>query len=280
MSRAAASRSIGAGIFEGKRVRIDVVTLFPEMVLQAARIGVTGRALERGLWRLGVWNPRDFATDAHRTVDDRPYGGGPGMVMMAEPLSRAIAAARAAQREDAVAATRVIHPSPAGAPLTHPRVVELAGAQRTGYVLIASRYEGVDERLVEREVDEEIAVGDFVVSGGELPALMIIDAIARLLPGALNDEDSAQQDSFAAGLLDCPHYTRPVVYEGMAVPDVLMSGHHENIRRWRLAQALQRTKERRPDLLAGRAPRKDEQRQDARTSADTLRCAPNAKESK
>jgi len=268
-------------------VRIDVVTLFPEMVLQAARIGVTGRALERGLWKLGVWNPRDYATDAHRTVDDRPYGGGPGMVMMAEPLSQAIAAAKAAQRADEVATSRVIHLSPAGAPLTHRRVVGMAAAADAGYVLIASRYEGIDERLVEREVDEEIAVGDFVVSGGELPALMIIDAMARLLPGALNDEDSAQQDSFAEGLLDCPHYTRPVVYEGMAVPDVLLSGHHENIRRWRLAQALRRTQERRPDLLAGRTLTKDEaalpasreQRQDARTSADPLRCAPEAKES-
>jgi tRNA (guanine37-N1)-methyltransferase len=260
-------------------VRIDVVTLFPEMVLQAARIGVTGRALERGLWQLGVWNPRDYAADAHRTVDDRPYGGGPGMVMMAEPLSQAIAAAKAAQQEDGVAATRVIHLSPAGTPLTHRRVAELAGARDVGYVLIASRYEGIDERLVEREVDEEIAVGDFVVSGGELPALMMIDAIARLLPGALNDEDSAREDSFADGLLDCPHYTRPVMYRGLAVPEVLLSGHHENIRRWRLAQALRRTRERRPDLLAGRVRMKDEQRQVARTSAETLRCAPDAKES-
>ena len=269
-------------------MRIDVVTLFPEMVLQAARIGVTGRALERGLWKLGVWNPRDYATDAHRTVDDRPYGGGPGMVMMAEPLAQVIAAAKAAQRGEGIATTRVIHLSPAGTPLTHRRVVQLATAAGVGYLLIASRYEGVDERLVEREVDEEIAVGDFVVSGGELPALMMIDAIARLLPGALNDGDSAQQDSFAEGLLDCPHYTRPVVYEGLAVPEVLLSGHHGNIRRWRLAQALRRTRERRPDLLAGRVPTKDEaaltdseeQRQDVRTSAEPLRCAPHEKECK
>jgi tRNA (guanine37-N1)-methyltransferase len=269
-------------------VRIDVVTLFPEMVMQAARIGVTGRALENRLWRLGVWNPRDYATDAHRTVDDRPYGGGPGMVMLAGPLSQAIAAAKDAQRGDGIAATRVIHLSPAGAPLTHRRVTELAAAENAGYVLIASRYEGIDERLVAREVDEELAVGDFVVSGGELPALMVIDAIARLLPGALNDADSAREDSFADGLLDCPHYTRPEVYEGVAVPEVLLSGHHENIRKWRLSQSLRRTRERRPDLLAGRALSKEEaallglaeQRQDARTSAPALRCAPKAKESK
>src|SRR6185369_10803033 len=148
--------------------------------------------------------------------------------------------------------------SPAGTPVTHQRVAAFAAAANAGYVLIASRYEGIDERVVEREVDEELAVGDFVVSGGELPALMLIDAIARLLPGALNDEDSAQQDSFADGLLDCPHYTRPEVYEGVAVPEVLLSGHHENIRRWRRAQSLRRTQKRRPDLLAGRALTKDE----------------------
>ena len=239
-------------------MRIDVVTLFPEMVTQAARVGVTGRALDRGLWRLGVWNPRDFATDAHRTVDDRPYGGGPGMVMLAAPLAQAIGAAKAAQGQDGVSATRVIHLTPAGAPLTHARVVELAAARNAGYVLLAGRYEGIDERLVERCVDEEIAIGDFVVSGGELPALMVIDAIARLLPGALNDEQSAREDSFADGLLDCPHYTRPEMYEGIAVPDVLLSGHHEQIRRWRLTQSLRRTRDRRPDLLAGRPLTKEE----------------------
>ena len=239
-------------------MRIDVVTLFPEMVAQTAAVGVTGRALERGLWRLGVWNPRDFTTDNHKTVDDRPYGGGPGMVMLAEPLSQAIAAAKAAQRAEGVVQPRVIHLSPAGTPLTHVRVMELAMAADAGYVLLAGRYEGIDERLLMREVDEEIAVGDFVVSGGELPALMVIDAVARQLPGALNDEQSAREDSFANGLLDCPHYTRPEVYEGMAVPDVLMSGHHEQIRRWRLQQSLRRTRERRPDLLAGRTLSKEE----------------------
>ena len=239
-------------------MRIDVVTLFPDMVTQAAAIGVTGRALARGLWQLGVWNPRDFANDAHRTVDDRPFGGGPGMVMMAAPLAKAIAAARAAQAAAGASATRVIHLTPAGVPLKHARVAALSAAATAGYVLLAGRYEGIDERLIAREVDEEIAIGDFVVSGGELPALMLIDAIARLLPGALNDEQSAREDSFAEGLLDCPHYTRPEVYEGVAVPDVLLSGHHERIRRWRLAQSLQRTRERRPDLLAGRTLTKDE----------------------
>ena len=239
-------------------MRIDVVTLFPHMVAQAARVGVTGRALERGLWRLGVWNPRDYATDNHRTVDDRPYGGGPGMVMMAAPLAQAIAAATAAQHGEGVAAPRVIHLTPAGVPLTHARVMELATAHNAGYVLLAGRYEGIDARLIVREVDEEIAIGYFVVSGGELPALMVIDAIARQLPGALNDEQSAREDSFVAGLLDCPHYTRPEVYEGVAVPEVLLSGHHAEIRRWRLQQALRRTRNRRPDLFSGRALTKDE----------------------
>ena len=234
-------------------MRIDVVTLFPEMVEHAAKFGVTGRALQRGLWRLGVWNPRDFVHDRHRTIDDRPYGGGPGMVMLAEPLAAALAAARAAQTIDACKATRTLYLSPAGKPLTHRRVAELAeDGPTTGLVLVAGRYEGIDERLFEREMDEEVAVGDFVVSGGELPALMLIDAVLRLRPGVLNDADSASQDSFAEGLLDCPHYTRPEVYEGQRVPEVLLSGHHEAIRAWRLQQALGRTWERRPDLLESR----------------------------
>src|SRR5205823_14326174 len=207
-------------------MRIDVVTLFPEMIEHAASFGVTGRARERKLWTLGVWNPRDFAYDNHKTVDDRPYGGGPGMVMLPGPLTEAIDAARAAQRAAGVTTTQTIHLTPAGTPLTHDRVVELARATDAGYVLVAGRYEGIDERVAIREIDEEIAVGDFVVSGGELPALMVIDAIARLLPGALNDADSAAQESFVGGLLDCPHYTRPEVFEGMAVPSVLLSGNH------------------------------------------------------
>jgi tRNA (guanine37-N1)-methyltransferase len=240
-------------------MRIDVITLFPQMVLDASRYGVTGRALERGLWRLAAWNPRDFATDSYRTVDDRPYGGGPGMVMLAQPLRAALAAARAAQREDGVSQSRTIYLSPAGAPLTHARVAALAqAADATGYVLLAGRYEGIDERLVAREVDEEIAVGDFVVSGGELPALMLIDAIVRQRPGVLNDADSAAQESFVEGLLDCPHYTRPEEDAGARVPDVLLSGDHAAIRRWRLKQALGRTWQRRPDLLARRALSKEE----------------------
>jgi tRNA (guanine37-N1)-methyltransferase len=236
---------------EGRVLRIDVVTLFPEMIEHAARFGVTGRAQERGLWRLRTWNPRDFATDNHRTVDDRPYGGGPGMVMMAPPLALAIAAARAAQQAEGVAQVRTVYLSPAGAPLTHARVVDWAGAQDTGYVLLAGRYEGVDERLV-AQLDCEVALGDVVVSGGELPALMLIDAMVRQLPGALNDARSALEESFAAGLLDCPHYTRPESWQGETVPAVLLSGDHAAIARWRHEQALRRTRQRRPDLL-GRA---------------------------
>ena len=240
-------------------MRIDVVTLFPEMIEHAIGFGVTGRARERGLWQLGVWNPRDFATDNHRTVDDRPYGGGPGMVMLPGPLALAIVAARSAQQAAGVASIRTIHLTPAGAPLAHARVAELASAGDAGYVLIAGRYEGIDERLIAREVDEEIAMGDFVVSGGELPALMLIDALARQLPGALNDAESAVQDSFVDGLLDCPHYTRPEIFEGAAVPPVLLSGNHAAIARWRRMQALGRTWDRRPELLEARTLTKDEQ---------------------
>ena len=228
------------------------------MVEQAAGFGITGRAKERGLWQLGTWNPRDFATDNHRTVDDRPYGGGPGMVMLAEPLAKAPAAARDAQRAAGVSKTTTIHLSPAGRPLVHARVASLAAEPAAGYVLLAGRYEGIDERLIAREVDEEIAIGDFVVSGGELPALMLIDAIVRHLPGALNDAASAEQESFVDGLLDCPHYTRPEQLAGERVPDVLLSGHHEAIRRWRLKEALRRTAERRPDLLQRRTLSKEE----------------------
>ncbi len=241
-------------------MRIDVVTLFPEMIGEAVRYGVTGRALERGLWRLGLWNPREFVADNHRTIDDRPYVGGPGMVMLAEPLAKALAAARAAQRAEGCKATRTLYLSPAGAPLVHSRVAELAAAaDDTSYVLLAGRYEGIDERLLASEVDEEIAVGDFVVSGGELPALMVIDAIVRQRPGVLNDAESAVQDSFVAGLLDCPHYTRPEELGGVRVPDVLLSGHHAAIRAWSLKQSLGRTWERRPDLLEGRTLSNDEQ---------------------
>jgi len=240
-------------------MRIDVVTLFPEMIEHAVRFGVTARARERKLWRLELWNPRDFARDNHKTVDDRPYGGGPGMVMLPGPLCAAIDAARAAQRADGIAATRTIHLTPAGTPLTHARVVELSQSRDVGYVMIAGRYEGIDERVAIREVDEEIAVGDIVVSGGELPALMLIDAMVRQLPGALNDADSAAQESFVAGLLDCPHYTRPEVFEGMQVPAVLLSGNHAAIAQWRSMQAIGRTWERRPALLDGRTLTAQEQ---------------------
>jgi tRNA (guanine37-N1)-methyltransferase len=229
-------------------MRFDVVTLFPELVEHAMRFGIPGRARERGLWTLATVNPRDFATDAHRTVDDRPYGGGPGMVMLAAPLMQALAAAQAAQHAAGYAASRVVYLSPSGVPLTHARVMAMATAAE-GVVLLAGRYEGIDERLLARAVDEEIAIGDFVVSGGELPALMLMDAVARQLPGALNDAESAVQESFVAGVLDCPHYTRPEEFEGERVPDVLLSGNHAAIRRWRRMQALGRTLQRRPDLL-------------------------------
>ena len=235
----------------------DVVTLFPEMFSALTQSGVTRRALEEGRWSLDLWNPRDFTEDNHRTVDDRPYGGGPGMVMMAKPLEAAINAARARQAEAGAAPCRVLCLSPQGALLTHRRVMELAEGEE-GIILLCGRYEGIDERLIERCVDEEISIGDFVLSGGEIPAMALLDAVVRQLPGVLNDADSAAQDSFVAGLLDCPHYTRPEEYEGSRVPDVLLSGHHEEIRRWRLKEALGRTWQRRPDLLAGRMLSKEE----------------------
>ena len=225
-------------------MRIDVVTLFPDLVLALQRGGITGRAVARGLLDLAVWNPRDYTHDRHRTVDDRPYGGGPGMVMKVEPLRAAIRAARAAQD----AARPVIHLSPQGRRLDQAGVHELAALP--GMILVAGRYEGIDERLVETEIDQEWSIGDFVLSGGELAAMVMIDTVTRLLPGALGDEDSAQQDSFADGLLDYPHYTRPEVLDGLQVPDVLLGGNHQAIARWRRKQALGRTWLRRPDLLA------------------------------
>jgi tRNA (guanine37-N1)-methyltransferase len=231
-------------------MRFTAVTLFPELVEAACGFGIMGRARTRGLWALDVVNPRDFAQDAHRTVDDRPYGGGPGMVMMAPPLAAAIAAARDGQRRAGCASVRVVHLTPAGAPLSHARVAAMAAERDAGYVLLAGRYEGIDERLVAREVDEEVAIGDFVVSGGELPALMLMDAVVRLLPGATNEAASVEQESFADGLLDTPHYTRPELWQDEAVPEVLRSGNHAAIARWRRMQALGRTRARRPDLFA------------------------------
>src|ERR1700694_4803923 len=237
-------------------MRIEGVKLFSQPVEGAASYGVTGRARERALWTLGTTNPRDFTTDRHKSVDDRPYGGGPVMVMLAEPLEQAVSAARRRVASKGARAPRCIYMSPRGEPLRHRRVVELAA--EPGLVIIAGRYEGVDERLLARTVDLELAIGDFVVSGGELPALLLIDAIVRQLPGVLNDAQSSVEDSFVDGLLDCPHYTRPEVYEGRAVPAVLMSGDHAAIARWRLKQALGRTWLQRPELLAARGTSEEE----------------------
>ena len=243
---------------EGRFVA-DVVTLFPEMFVAVAQSGITRRALEEGRWSLDFWNPRDFTKDVHRTVDDRPYGGGPGMVMLPEPLEAAIKAAKARQAAAGLAQSRVLYLSPQGAPLTHQRVMRFVEAtEEEGVVLLCGRYEGIDERLIERCVDEEISIGDFVLSGGEIPAMALLDAVVRQLPGVLNDADSATQDSFVAGLLDCPHFTRPEEYEGQRVPEVLLSGHHEKIRLWRLKQSLGRTWQRRPEMLSGRLLSKEE----------------------
>jgi tRNA (guanine37-N1)-methyltransferase len=228
-------------------MRFDVVTLFPEMFRAVTEWGITRRALEQGIWQLQSWNPRDFTSDAYRTVDDRPYGGGPGMVMLAEPLEKAIGAARGARREAGAAAGPVLYLSPQGRALSQQKVLEMA--RGTGAILLCGRYEAVDERLIERCVDEEVSVGDFVLSGGEIAAMGLIDAVVRQLPEALGDSQSALQDSFANGLLDCAHYTRPEVYEGLAVPEMLLSGHHARIERWRRDRALEATWRKRPDLL-------------------------------
>lgn len=237
----------------GLVIRFDVVTLFPEMLSAVARSGITGRALEARLWRLATWNPRDFTTDNYRTVDDRPYGGGPGMVMLAEPLERTL---------DAVGqsggSAKAIYLSPQGKKLDHPRVMKLV--QEQAVTLLCGRYEGIDERLLQRRVDEEISIGDYVLSGGELAAMVVMDAVVRQLPGAVGDGASVIEESFADGLLDCPQYTRPEAYRGERVPEVLLSGHHGNIRRWRLKQALGRTWLRRPDLLAVRKLNDEESR--------------------
>ncbi len=261
-------------------LRIDVVTIFPGMFDALTGHGITGRAVDRALLDLHRWNPRDVTDDTYRRVDDRPFGGGPGMVMLAEPLARtldAIAQAQAqAQAQAPISAPQtardgapdrapgpapVIYLSPRGQPLTQSRVCELATLP--ALTLLCGRYEGIDERLLQTWVDEEIAVGDFVVSGGELPAMMLIDAVVRWLPGAVQDVASVQEDSFSQGLLDCPHYTRPEEWRGLRVPEVLLGGHHERIREWRRQQAVMATSERRPDLLRaaraqGRLDRADE----------------------
>jgi tRNA (guanine37-N1)-methyltransferase len=250
-------------------MRFDVVTLFPEMFAAVTASGITRRALEEGRWSFDAWNPRDFTTDRHRTVDDRPYGGGPGMVMMAEPLDAAIDAAVARQMATGLARPTVLLMSPQGAPLTHRRVMDWQGARdERGLVVVCGRYEAIDERLVERVVDEEVSVGDFVLSGGEIAAMALIDAVVRQLPGVLGAAESAPQDSFAdadtGGLLDCPHYTRPEVWRGVPVPEMLLSGHHARIVAWRRERAVVATWKKRPDLIArarleGRLSKADEQ---------------------
>jgi len=227
--------------------RYDVVTIFPGMLDALLDFGITRRAMDEGLFDLRAWDPRDFTEDSYRRVDDRPYGGGPGMVMMAEPLLRAIDAARRRQQEGGVARSQVLLMSPQGERLSDPLVRSLA--EEDGLILIAGRYEGLDERVVEKAVDREISIGDYVTSGGELPAMVVIDCVVRRLPGSLNDAESATQDSFSAGLLDWPHYTRPEAWKGAAVPPVLLSGNHAAIARWRRKQALGRTYARRPELL-------------------------------
>jgi len=228
---------------EQPKLWFGVITLFPQMFDALTKFGVTSRAVKNGLIDVQCWNPRDFTSDKHNTVDDRPFGGGPGMLMMVQPLTDAIRAAKAAAGGD----VHTIYLSPQGRKLDQQGVAELA--TRSKLLLVAGRYEGIDERVIESEIDEEWSIGDYVLSGGELPAMTLIDAVSRLVPGVLGHDMSAVEDSFASGLLDCPHYTRPEVLNGKQVPAVLLSGHHENIRRWRLKQALGRTWLRRPDML-------------------------------
>lgn len=235
-------------------MRVDIITLFPEMYTVFSDYGINRRALVDGLLTVQTWNPRDFTSDVHRTVDDRPYGGGPGMVLMVEPLSQAIQAAKSATNDP----RPVIYLSPQGRPLTQAKLVDLA--RLPGLILLAGRYEGVDERLLAQDVDEEISIGDYVLSGGDLPAMVLLEGLVRLLPGALGNEDSSEQDSFSSGLLDCPHYTRPESVNGLSVPQALLSGNHGEISRWRHKQALGRTWERRPELLKERKMTPEEEK--------------------
>jgi len=228
-------------------LRVGLVTLFPGMFGALTEFGVTGRAIRNGQVKLQYWNPRDFTTDRHRTIDDRPYGGGPGMLMKTGPISQAIRSAKFSVGSGKGGMARVIYLSPQGAPLTQQRVNALA--QEGGIVLLCGRYEGVDERVLTTLVDEECSLGDFVLSGGELAAMALLDAVIRRLPGVLGDAESAQQDSFEGGLLDCPHYTRPEVFEGLEVPSVLLSGDHARIARWREHERLRATWRKRPDLI-------------------------------
>ncbi|MGR3807242.1 tRNA (guanine37-N1)-methyltransferase [Pasteurella testudinis DSM 23072] len=236
---------------------IGIISLFPEMFKAITEFGVTGRAVKHKLLQVQCWNPRDFTHDKHNTVDDRPYGGGPGMLMMVQPLRDAIHAAKQAARAATAGEVKVIYLSPQGRKLDQHGVQQLS--QYQNLILVCGRYEGIDERLIEAEIDEEWSVGDYVLTGGELPAMTLIDAVARFVPGVLGKQASAEEDSFADGLLDCPHYTRPEVLDGVAVPPVLMSGNHAEIRKWRLQQSLHRTWTRRPELLESLALT-DEQR--------------------
>jgi tRNA (guanine37-N1)-methyltransferase len=242
-------------------MQFDIVTLFPEMFAAITGSGITRRAFEQGRCGVALWNPRDFTVDNYRTVDDRPYGGGPGMVMLARPLEEAITQAKQRQQALSLPAPRVIYLSPQGRALDHAKVMSLAA--EPGLVLLCGRYEAVDQRLLDRCVDEEISLGDFVLSGGELPAMALMDAVIRQLPGVLHDDASAVEDSFVNGLLDYPHYTRPEIYEGEPVPPVLLGGHHAEILKWRREQALRATAKKRPDLIdkaraAGLLSRADE----------------------
>jgi tRNA (guanine37-N1)-methyltransferase len=250
-------------------MRFDVVSLFPEMVLSAASYGVTGRAIEQGIVGLSVWNPRDYTQDRHRTVDDRPYGGGPGMVMKYQPL---LAAVNAAKQPEIAGGSRVICLSPQGKQITQQLLQSATACGQL--ILVAGRYEGIDERFILSVCDEEWSVGDYVISGGELAALIVVDAVTRLIPGVLGDEDSAKQDSHADGLLDCPHYTRPEQSALGNVPDVLLAGHHAQIKRWRLKQSLGRTWLRRPDLLEKISLNAEQHAllREFKTEVDTLGC--------
>lgn len=239
-------------------VRIAVVSLFPEMFSALTNYGVSGRAVKQGLIELKCFNPRDYTFDKHNTVDDRPYGGGPGMLMMIQPLEDAIGEAKIWASQESESATKVIYLSPQGQVFKQSTAQALS--QDHNLVLVAGRYEGIDERLIQAQVDTEISIGDFVLSGGELPAMVLVDAVTRLLPGALGHAQSAEQDSFSDGLLDCPHYTRPEVYQGVKVPEVLLSGNHEKIRQWRLSQALGRTWQRRPELLENKELTEEQQK--------------------
>ncbi len=241
---------MGAGLLtEGKILsfEIDVITLFPEMLDAITKYGITSRASKNEIFRLHTWNPRNFAKDNYRTVDDSPYGGGPGMIMLAQPLDEAITQARTRQLAEGINETKVIYLSPQGKLLNHEKILQLSELQ--GMILLCGRYEGIDERIIMRQVDEEISIGNYVISGGELAAMVLIDSIVRQIPGALGSADSASEDSFVNNLLEYPQYTRPEIYRGDSVPPILLSGDHAKINRWRLQQSLGKTWLKRPDLL-------------------------------